>query len=87
MNSIVVDELSDRAFGEIERRARSKNRSVNQEARQILENATEGSSVQREDVEQLIERLRRNRARMRAKMDGPPMTIEDIQRAIDEGRP
>jgi plasmid stability protein len=83
MANLTVKGIPDELHAQIKRRAGENHRSMNREILQILEEAMERAPQTRPDAEEILQRLRT----FRGKMHGPGLTPEEIDRAIDEGRP
>lgn len=82
MATLTIKNLPDEIYAALTQSARRNRRSINGEAITTLERAL---NVTKPDVEETLERIRKNRERMAAK--GVWATDEFINWAKNEGRP
>lgn len=80
MKTLSIKNVPDDIYFRLQAQAQRNHRSMNGEVIAVL-NQTLPNHLQ--DVMDVLEQARR----VRAMWTGPPITIEEIQQAIDEGRP
>ena len=77
--SITLKNIPDPIYRRIKMAAKRNHRSLNSEILACLEQALAPQAI---DVEAHLERARR----LRERWSGPPLTIEEIEEAIERGR-
>jgi plasmid stability protein len=83
MANLTIEGIPDELHARIKRRAAANHQSMNREIVQILKEATDRPPQTRPDAAEILRCLRE----LRGKMKGPGFSPEEIDRAIDEGRP
>ncbi len=83
MPGLSIRNLPDELHTRLKERARRARRSLNAEVLCLLEEAVARDAAAGLPPEQAIQAARR----VRGRMAGPGLSLEEIQAAIDEGRP
>ncbi len=82
MRTLSIKNVPDELYLELQAQAQRNHRSMNREVVALLDNGLNGKKIY-EDNKSVLEEMRR----LRARVAGPPFTLEEIQQAIEEGRP
>lgn len=80
MKTLSIKNVPDELYARLQAQAQRNHRSINREVVSFLERMLPNP---RPDAMDVLEQARR----VRAMWTGPPVTIEEIQQAIDEDRP
>ncbi len=83
MKTLTVKNVPDELHEKLSRLARQGRRSLNGELLVLLEDVVERFDSATDDPEAVLKEIRAVRRRMRR----PGLTLHEIQKAIDEGRP
>ncbi|HPO16946.1 MAG TPA: DNA-binding protein [Candidatus Hydrogenedentes bacterium] len=82
MKTLSIKNVPDELYLRLQAQAQQNHRSVNREVVAMLDTAIRVKEKP-EDKKAVLEEMRL----LRARVSGPAFTLEEIQQAIDEGRP